>query len=258
MRRVITTLLAAATALTPLAAEAQRGRWGEDRPQRADRDAGPAQPRPDRAQPRADRPQRSFQPRADAQAQRSWQGRSDQGQRTYQPSADAQPQRTWQGRPDQGQRAYQPRGDRGTWQGRPDTRRDGNRDDRRRDWGRSYADRRDSWNATAGFYDRRDWNRGWRSDNRFDWLRGRAENRYAYRLPRYYAPGGWTSGYRRFGIGAALSPLLWAQDYWIDDPYEYRLPPAYGPYRWVRYYNDALLVDLEDGQVVDVVYDIFL
>jgi Ni/Co efflux regulator RcnB len=228
MRSIITALLAAATALTPLAAEAQRGRWGEGSPQRADR-----------VQPRAEaQPQRTYQPRAEVQSQRNWQGRSDQARRSYQPRADRP---TWQGRPDL----------------RRDDRRDGNRDARRRDWGRSYADRRDDWNATAGFYDRRNWNRGWRSDDRFDWLRGRAENRYAYRLPRYYAPGGWTGGYRRFGIGAALSPLLWAQDYWIDDPYEYRLPPAYGPYRWVRYYNDALLVDLEDGQVVDVVYDIF-
>jgi hypothetical protein len=35
------------------------------------------------------------------------------------------------------------------------------------------------------------------------------------------------------------------------------LPPAYGPYRWVRYYNDALLVDIYTGRVVDTVYDIF-
>ncbi|MEG8047084.1 RcnB family protein [Sphingomonas aerolata] len=35
------------------------------------------------------------------------------------------------------------------------------------------------------------------------------------------------------------------------------MPEAYGPYRWVRYYNDALLVDLDSGRVVDTVYDIF-
>ena len=46
-------------------------------------------------------------------------------------------------------------------------------------------------------------------------------------------------------------------DYWIGDPYSYRLPEAYGPYRWVRYYNDALLVDLRSGFVVDTVYGIF-
>jgi hypothetical protein len=37
----------------------------------------------------------------------------------------------------------------------------------------------------------------------------------------------------------------------------YRLPQAYGPFRWVRYYGDALLVNIYTGQVVDVVYDFF-
>ena len=30
-----------------------------------------------------------------------------------------------------------------------------------------------------------------------------------------------------------------------------------GPYRWVRYYDDALLVDIYSGEVVDVIYDFF-
>lgn len=54
-----------------------------------------------------------------------------------------------------------------------------------------------------------------------------------------------------------LSPLLFGESYWIGEPFDYRLPTAYGPYRWVRYYNDALLVDIDTGEVVDTVYDIF-
>ncbi|RZM12158.1 MAG: hypothetical protein EOP67_66195, partial [Sphingomonas sp.] len=50
---------------------------------------------------------------------------------------------------------------------------------------------------------------------------------------------------------------LWSRNYWIDDPYSYRLPEAYGPYRWVRYYDDALLVDVRTGVVVDTAYGIF-
>lgn len=50
---------------------------------------------------------------------------------------------------------------------------------------------------------------------------------------------------------------LFADQYWISDPYYYRLPPAYGSLRWVRYYNDALLVDVETGYVVDAQYDFF-
>lgn len=114
-----------------------------------------------------------------------------------------------------------------------------------------------------GFYSDRDfggrgaWNRGWRNNNQYDWQGYRAYNRDFFRLPRYYAPNGWGSGYQRFGIGLTLNSLLFDQDYWIGDPGYYRLPPAYGPYQWVRYYNDALLVDVRSGYVVDAVYDIF-
>ena len=105
--------------------------------------------------------------------------------------------------------------------------------------------------------DRSAWNRGWRGDRRYDYGNYRNANRGAYRLPRYYAPYGWNGGYRRFSVGFTLTSGLFGQNYWIADPYAYRLPAAYGPYRWVRYYNDALLVDIRYGQVVDVVHDIF-
>ena len=101
------------------------------------------------------------------------------------------------------------------------------------------------------------WNCGWRGNSQYDWQRYRTSNRNAFRLPRYYAPYGWNYGYRRFSIGLLLDQLLFSQSYWIDDPYNYRLPEAYGEYRWVRYYNDALLVDIYTGEVVDTVYDIF-
>jgi Ni/Co efflux regulator RcnB len=91
----------------------------------------------------------------------------------------------------------------------------------------------------------------------YDWHGYRGSNRGIYRLPRYYAPSGWGYGYRRFGIGFTLNSILFSSQYWINDPYYYRLPEAYGPYRWVRYYNDALLVDVETGEVVDTIYDIF-
>ena len=139
-----------------------------------------------------------------------------------------------------------------------DTNRGGN--DNNRNWGN---DRRSSNNWSNGNWSnnswngRNDWSRQWRNDNRYDWGRYRQQNRNLFRLPRYYAPYDWNYGYRRFSIGVTLSSLLWEQDYWIDDPAYYRLPPAYGPYRWVRYYNDALLVDIRSGYVVDTVYDIF-
>ncbi|MEG3086626.1 RcnB family protein [Sphingomonas sp. PB4P5] len=105
--------------------------------------------------------------------------------------------------------------------------------------------------------DRGNWNRNWRQDSRYNWNQRRQYNRNIYHLPRYYAPNGWNSGYRRFGIGFTLSSILFNQNYWIDDAEYYGLPEAYGEYRWVRYYNDALLVDTYSGEVVDTVYDIF-
>ncbi|WP_258047669.1 RcnB family protein [Sphingomonas citri] len=126
----------------------------------------------------------------------------------------------------------------------------------RRDRG-SYAWSNGGNGRWGGRDDRARWDRDWRRDQRYDWSGYRSSNRYAYRLPRYYAPYGWGGGYTRFGIGVRIAPTLFARSYWIDDPYAYRLPDAYGPYRWVRYYDDALLVDLDSGQVVDVIYDIF-
>ncbi len=101
------------------------------------------------------------------------------------------------------------------------------------------------------------WDRDWRRDPRYDWNRYRTQRGAAFRLPRYYAPYGWDGGYRRFGVGVPLASMLYTPHYWIYDPYTYRLPDAGEPYRWVRYYDDALLVDIEDGIVADVIHGIF-
>ena len=102
-----------------------------------------------------------------------------------------------------------------------------------------------------------DWNRGWRQDQRYNWQGYRNSHRDAYRVGRYNPPRGYGWGYRRYGIGAALEAGFFSQDYWIGNPGYYRLPPAYGPYRWVRYYNDALLVNVYNGQIADEIPDFF-
>jgi len=110
------------------------------------------------------------------------------------------------------------------------------RDDRRRD-------------------DHRDWRRDWRGDHRYDWRRHRDRNRWVFRIGTYYDP--YRYGYRRYDIGYRMWPNYYSSNYWLNDPWEYRLPPAYGPYRWVRYYDDALLVNIYTGQVVDVIHHFF-
>lgn len=256
-----------------------RGQWQRDR---AERPAPPpAPPRGDAGPaPAPDAPRRwdgGGPPRGDAQAprpdrpappDRAWrEGRGPEGawrreREDARPDAD---RRQWERRDDGMPR---PRPPEGAWRGDRDEPRPLDRPGAPdRVWRSDRADPRR--------YDARDrppppppaavwrsgrddrWDRTWRREPRYDWQRYRAERRSAFRLPRYYAPYGWDRGYRRFGIGMPLAPVLYAPRYWIYDPYAYRLPDAEEPYRWIRYYDDALLVDIEDGTVVDVIHGIF-
>ncbi len=99
------------------------------------------------------------------------------------------------------------------------------------------------------------WSSNWQHDPRYDWRRYRDRNRAIFRIGSYYDPFGW--GYRRVNVGFTLYSGYYSSNYWLDDPWQYRLPPAYGPYRWVRYYDDAVLVDLYSGRVVEVIRDFF-
>ena len=251
---------------------AQGQRWQQ--PQRAERPAMP-QGRPVQAQAPNDRmmpPRNDQQWRGDRNrvvtpsptqqgAQRDWRNdRRDGRQDAQQGLRDDRQDWRQNGRQDQ-------RADRQDWR---QDRRDDNRDDRRntqrwndnRNWNGN--DRNDNrWNNSSRYDDRtrwstqRRWDNGWRQDRRYDWSSYR--NRYGdrYRAGRYYAPRGWDYGYRRFSVGFVLSNVLYSNSYWLNDPYAYRLPPAYGTLRWVRYYDDALLVDIRDGYVVDVIHDFF-
>jgi len=156
-------------------------------------------------------------------------------------------------------RQYQPQPGREGWQGR-----DGRRDGDRRWDGRRDGDRDGRWTGRDGRYDRDGdrwrqggvaWRPDWRRDPRYDWQRYRDRNRSIFRLGVYIDPFGW--GYRPVSIGYQLYPGYYAQQYWIGDPSYYSLPPVSWPYQWVRYYNDALLIDVRDGQVVDSIPSFF-
>lgn len=99
------------------------------------------------------------------------------------------------------------------------------------------------------------WNSGWRSNHRYDWKNHRRHHRSLFHFGFYYDPFGW--GYRPYSIGWRLWPSYYQSSYWLNDPWMYRLPYAPPGYRWIRYYDDALLIDTWDGQVVDVIYDFF-
>ncbi len=274
-----------------------RGGWGQHRGNGGGQGQGGRQFQPQtqaqpQQQPRFERPQAQPQQQPQPQPEARRFDRGGQGQFQGQPRGNWDNGRSggWAGR--QQQQPQQPvitppvpqqqtqQGGRGDWRGnggqqgdRGDWRGNGGQQAGRGDWRGNDGQRggrgdwrgndgqRGDWRGNDGRRaDNRgggNWNRGWRNDSRYNWSRARQHNRDNFHLPRYYAPYGWDYGYRRFSIGFRLSSILFEQNYWIDDPYYYDLPPAYGPYRWVRYYNDALLVDIYTGEVVDTVYDIF-
>jgi hypothetical protein len=99
------------------------------------------------------------------------------------------------------------------------------------------------------------WNTGWRNNSRYDWRNWRNRHRSLFHFGFYYDPFGW--GYQPYSIGWRLWPSYYSSNFWINDPWQYRLPYAPPGTRWVRYYDDALLVDMWSGQVVDVIYNFF-
>lgn len=98
------------------------------------------------------------------------------------------------------------------------------------------------------------WNRDWRHDRRYDWRHYRDNHRSVFHLGLYIDPFGY--GYQPYSIGYQLSPVYFGQQYWID-PAMYELPYPPPGTQWVRYWNDALLVDMYTGQIVDVIQGFF-
>ena len=204
----------------------------------------PAEIRQVQTQPQAE-PRRSWN---GGERGGNWQARSNWRDNPAPQSAPIQAQSNWRssdrGGPAEAGRNREGRAE--NWHGEPQ------RNENWRGGSGWQNDHRSNWRAG----DARNWNRGWREDNRYNWRGWRDSHRDVFRLSRYYPPyRGW--GYRRLGIGFFLNTLFFSSNYWIDNPWMYRLPEAYGPYRWVRYYDDALLVNIYSGEVVDVIYDVF-
>ena len=98
------------------------------------------------------------------------------------------------------------------------------------------------------------WNRDWRRDNHYDWRRFRDHHRSRFHLGVYFDPFGW--GYQSFDVGYRLWPAYYGNRYWIDAG-QYGLPYPPPGAAWVRYYNDALLIDVYTGTVIDVIPGFF-
>jgi len=182
-----------------------------------------------------------------------------------QAQAPTQVQPQFQNRQDRGQRGYDNRG--GDYRNRGDNR-GGSNFNPGANVGRQY-DRNGGYNGGQNF------NRG---DNRFrggdNYNRGdnryrggdnynRGGQRFAYRGREFFRfrsdPYIWPRGYssRSWGVRQILPSFFLMDRYYIDNFYDYGFDePPYG-YRWVRVGDDALLVNVYTGQIVDVVPGVF-
>lgn len=91
------------------------------------------------------------------------------------------------------------------------------------------------------------WHRGWYG--------GRVSGFRPYRASPFVYPRGW--GYRRWGIGLVLPPILFGSAYYYsgwDTLGAYPPPPGD---RWVRYGPDLLLVNIRTGRIDDAIYGAF-
>ena len=291
MRKALIGIIMAATVLTPVAAQAQDSGRGDRMRQRYERQGERNQARVEQRQerqavreqrqerqavrePRAEqRQQRAEAPRVrpvETVAQRPDRVRADRGQR-QQADRGQREQRvaSW------GDRRSDVTAPRQAYRQRIQETREASRrsaaglsdryqrqaernqqryEERLRDQRRDYrqdrrGDRRDYRQAQR-------WDRQWRNNDRYDWQSYRYSNRDRYRLGRYYAPYR-NHNYSRLSIGLFLGSGFYGNRYWISDPWQYRLPQAYPGTQWVRYYDDVLLVDVYNGEVIDVIYDFF-
>jgi len=107
---------------------------------------------------------------------------------------------------------------------------------------RGYGMRPRNWNQRPRNFDRGAYQRDVTAGERFHYG--------AYDRPR-----GWY--YRRWSYSDYLPQMFWARDYWLTDWWMFDLPiPPYG-YEWVRYGDDAILVNVYTGQILQVDYGVF-
>jgi len=79
---------------------------------------------------------------------------------------------------------------------------------------------------------------------------------HGYHIGPYHAPRGFA--YRRWSYGQVLPRIYWGQQYWLSDYWLFGLDVPPVGFEWVRFGPDALLIDTNSGEVIQVVYGRFL
>ena len=77
-----------------------------------------------------------------------------------------------------------------------------------------------------------------------------------YHAPsNYRRPSGWYA--HRWTFGEILPSLFWAPNYWLSDYNDFGLMPPPPGTVWVRDGDDALLIDRDSGEIIQVEYSVF-
>jgi len=176
----------------------------------------------------------------------------------------AQPNAAWQARRDGARRAPAPPvlarqapPPNTAWRGDRDGRRDGdwnNNGRDRSDWG----DRNDGRGHRDGQWDR---HRGDRDHGRRGYDPRRwpqyVQPRQTYRWygPVWINPPGYS--YRSYSYGQRLPSHWYAPRYYLNDYWRYGLPTPPIGFEWLRLGRDAVLVDVFDGRIYEVVRNLF-
>lgn len=77
----------------------------------------------------------------------------------------------------------------------------------------------------------------------------------SYRIGPYHRPNGWAE--HRWVHGEVLPRAYWAPEYVIGDYWLFALEVPPVGYEWVRDDTDALLVNLQTGEILQVEYGVF-
>jgi Ni/Co efflux regulator RcnB len=179
--------------------------------------------------------QNNQQPQGQQYQGQQYQGQQNQPKTYIQPQGQQYQGQQYQGQQNQPKTNVQPQGQQ--YQGQQ------NQQGHRYDWSTYQPGHRPpQWQQYHQTFDPHpyQWNRN--SERRYQWE--------PYRQPR-----GWY--YRRWSYGQEFPPIFWGQEYWINDYWDFGLmDPPYG-YVWVRYGPDAMLIAVETGLILSVMYGVF-
>lgn len=77
----------------------------------------------------------------------------------------------------------------------------------------------------------------------------------SYHIGPYRRPPGWIA--HRWGYGEILPRAYWGPQYLIGDYWLFALEVPPSGYEWVRDGSDALLIDINTGEILQVEYGVF-